>query len=77
MGLTVSDAVRILLTRPPTRGAPPPELFSGSEAHGTWFRTEVFEALNETRPNVSDDEAEAHFAERRAAARLDSDVLKS
>ncbi|TBY51502.1 type II toxin-antitoxin system RelB/DinJ family antitoxin [Rhizobium leguminosarum] len=77
MGLTVSDAVRILLTRTANEGALPLELLSGSEAHDAWFRTKVLEALNDTRPDVSDDEVEAHFAERRAAARLNAGARKS
>jgi DNA-damage-inducible protein J len=70
MGLTVSDAVRILLTGTANEGALPLELLSGSEAHDAWFRTNVLEALNDTRPDLSEAEAEAHFAKRRAAARL-------
>ncbi|ANL31929.1 toxin-antitoxin system antitoxin RelB family protein (plasmid) [Rhizobium phaseoli] len=77
MGLTVSDAVRILLTRTANEGALPLELFSGSEAHDAWFRTKVLEALNDTRPDVSDDEVEAQFAKRRAAARLNAGSRKS
>ncbi|MBY3446063.1 MULTISPECIES: type II toxin-antitoxin system RelB/DinJ family antitoxin [Rhizobium] len=77
MGLTVSDAVRILLTRTANEGALPLELLSGSEAQDAWFRTKVLEALNDIRPDVSDDEVEAHFAERRAAARLNADARKS
>lgn len=77
MGLTVSDAVRILLTRTANEGALPLELLSGSEAHDAWFRTKVLEALNDTRPDVSDDEVEAHFAGRRAMARLKTDAGKA
>lgn len=77
MGLTVSDAVRILLTRTANEGALPLELLSGGEAHDAWFRTKVLEALNDTRPDVSNDEVEALFAERRAAARLNVDARKS
>ncbi|ENN88271.1 addiction module antitoxin, RelB/DinJ family [Rhizobium freirei PRF 81] len=77
MGLTVSDAVRILLTRTANEGALPLELFSGSEVHDAWFRAKVLEALNDTRPDISDDEVEAHFAERRATARLKAGALKS
>lgn len=77
MGLTVSDAVRILLTRTANEGALPLELLSGSETHDAWFRTKVLEALNDTRPDVSDDEVEAYFAKRRAAARLKADARKS
>ncbi len=45
MGLTVSDAVRILLTRTANEGALPLELFSHSEAHDAWFRAKVLRAL--------------------------------
>ncbi|NLS18796.1 type II toxin-antitoxin system RelB/DinJ family antitoxin [Rhizobium sp. P40RR-XXII] len=77
MGLTVSDAVRILLTRTANEGALPLELISGSEAHDAWFRSKVLEALNDTRPDVSDDEVEAHFEKRRAAARVKAAARKS
>jgi DNA-damage-inducible protein J len=77
MGLTVSDAIRILLTRTANEGALPLELLSGSKAHDAWFRTKVLEALTDTRPDVSEDEAEVHFAKRRAAARLNSGERKS
>ena len=41
MGLTVSDAVRIFLTRTAKEGALPIELLSNSEAHDAWFRAKV------------------------------------
>jgi DNA-damage-inducible protein J len=69
MGLTVSDAVRILLTRTANEGRLPLELISTSEAHDAWFRAKVLQALEDTRPDVPDEEAEARFAARRAAAR--------
>ena len=68
MGLTVSDAVRILLTRIANEGAVPLELISGSEEHDAWFRAKVLRALEDTEPGIPDDEVEAHFAKRRAAA---------
>lgn len=77
MGLTVSDAVRILLTRTANEGILPLELVSTSEAHDAWFRAKVREAIADTRPDIPDDQAEAHFAERRAAAQRKADVLKS
>ncbi|MDR6192594.1 DNA-damage-inducible protein J [Agrobacterium pusense] len=77
MGLTVSDAVRIMLTRSANEGALPLELLSGSEVHDAWFRTKVLEALNDARADLSDDEAEAHFAKRQAAARLKAGVPES
>ena len=68
MGLTVSAAVRILLTRTAKEGAPPIELLSNSEAHDAWFRAKVREALEDERPDLDDAHVEAQFAERRAAA---------
>ncbi len=68
MGLTVSDAVRILLTRTANEGTLPLELVSNSDAHDTWFRAKVLQALADQRPDIEEAEAEARFAERRAAA---------
>ena len=68
MGLTVSDAVRILLTRTANEGALPLELVSNSDAHDAWFGAKVLQALADKRPDIGDAEAEARFAERRAAA---------
>lgn len=50
MGLTVSDAVRILLTRTAKEGALPMELLTNSETHDAWFRAKVQEALDDKRP---------------------------
>ncbi len=74
MGLTVSDAVRILLTRTANEGALPLELVTNSAAHDAWFRAKVREALDDSRPDISDDQVEAHFAKRRAAARKAGDL---
>ena len=68
MGLTVSDAVRILLTRTAKEGVLPLELVSNSSAYDSWFRKKVHQALADTAPDLDDSEVEAHFAERRAAA---------
>jgi DNA-damage-inducible protein J len=68
MGLTVSDAVRILLTRTAKEGALPMELLTNSEAHDAWFRAKVREALEDKRPDVDDAAVEAEFAKRRALA---------
>ncbi len=68
MGLTVSDAVRILLTRTAKEGALPLELLSNSEAHDAWFRAKVMQALDDTRPDIDDIDVEAHFRQKRAAA---------
>jgi DNA-damage-inducible protein J len=51
-GLTVSDAVRILLTRVAKEGALPAGLTVDPEAYDAWFRAKVQEALADTRPAV-------------------------
>ncbi|WP_429131261.1 type II toxin-antitoxin system RelB/DinJ family antitoxin [Ensifer sp. 4252] len=68
MGLTVSDAVRILLTRTAKEGSLPLELVGSTEAHDAWFRAKVLQALENTRPDSEDADAEARFRERRMAA---------
>lgn len=52
VGLTVSDAVRILLTRVAREGGLPAGLTADPEAHDAWFRAKVQEALGDTRPTV-------------------------
>ena len=51
-GLTVSDAVRILLTRITKEGGLPVGLTADPEAHDAWFREKVKEAMADTRPTV-------------------------
>ncbi len=68
MGLTVSDAVRILLTRVANEGALPAGLTVDTAAHDAWFRAKVQEALDDPRPAMPHDQVEAHFAQRRAEA---------
>jgi DNA-damage-inducible protein J len=69
MGMTVSDAIRILLTRTAREGALPIELIADDAAHDAWFRRKVREALDDPRPAIPNDAVKAHFAKRRAAAR--------
>eukprot|EP01037_Dinobryon_pediforme_P042730 gene42730-53299_t len=52
-GLTVSDAVRILLTRIAKEGALPAGLTSDPDAYDAWFRAKVREAMDDPRPSVS------------------------
>ncbi|WP_415927021.1 hypothetical protein [Mesorhizobium argentiipisi] len=39
-----------------------------NQAYDVWFRAKVQQAHDDSRPDVPDDQAEALFAERRAAA---------
>jgi DNA-damage-inducible protein J len=68
MGITVSDAVRILLTRTANEGALPFALATNASEHDAWFRAKVQEALDDPRPAIPHEQVEAYFAERRAAA---------
>lgn len=74
MGLTVSDAVRILLTRTALEGALPIELLADPQAHDIWFRQKVQQALDDAREDVSADAVDALFAERRAGARAKAEA---
>jgi len=76
LGITVSEAVRILLTRTANEGALPFALTNNAAAHDAWFRAKVQEALNDQRPAIPHKKVEAHFAERkrRAAAQRKSKV---
>ena len=68
MGLTVSDAVRILLTRTAKEGVLPIELLSDPAMHDAWFRAKVREALEDVRDDVEDEAVTNIFAQRRLAA---------
>jgi DNA-damage-inducible protein J len=52
-GLTVSDAVRILLTRITKEGGLPVGLTADPVAHDVWFRDKVKEALADDKPLLS------------------------
>lgn len=52
-GLTVSDAVRILLTRVAKEGVLPVGQTCDAEAYDTWFKAKVHEALADTRPTIA------------------------
>lgn len=67
-GLTISDAVKILLTRIAKEGALPVGLTTDPEAYDAWFKSKVQEALNDTRPTISHQKAmesvKANFRKR-------------
>ena len=66
LGLTVSDAVRILLTRTANEGALPFPVATNAE-HDAWFRKKVVEALEDRRPSVAHEDVKRRLAARRAA----------
>ncbi len=73
VGLTISDAVRILLTRIAAEGGLPAGLTMDPDAYDTWFRAKVREALDDPRPPAHHDrvmdEAQALIDAKRRARR--------
>ena len=68
LGLTISDAVRILLTRTANEGVLPFSLKTDNNDHDAWFRAKVQAALMDSRPAIPHQDVESHFAKRRADA---------
>ncbi len=70
-GLTISDAVRILLTRVAKEGGLPAGLTTDPAAYDAWFRVKVQEALDDTQSSVPHvqvmDEAQALIDRKRRA----------
>ncbi|ARC38901.1 type II toxin-antitoxin system antitoxin, RelB/DinJ family (plasmid) [Paracoccus yeei] len=56
VGLTLSDAVRILLTRVAAEGGLPAGLTAAPDAYDAWFRAKVQEALSDPRPGKPHDQ---------------------
>ena len=56
VGLTLSDAVRILLTRVAAEGGLPAGLTADPDSYDAWFRAKVQEALTDTRPATPHDQ---------------------
>ena len=52
IGLTLSDAVRILLTRIAKEGGLPPGLVADNASYDAWFKAKVHEALNDPSPTI-------------------------
>jgi len=52
VGLTLSDAVRILLTRIAVEGGLPPGLIADSADYDAWFTAKVREALHDASPAI-------------------------
>ncbi|WP_374012267.1 type II toxin-antitoxin system RelB/DinJ family antitoxin [Pseudoxanthomonas koreensis] len=71
VGLTISDAVRILLTRVTKEGGLPAGLTADPQTHDAWFRAKVQEALTDTRPAIPHqqvmDDAQALIDRKRGA----------
>lgn len=61
VGLTLSDAVRILLTRVAAEGGMPPGLTTDPDSYDVWFRAKVQEALDDPRPGVPHEQVMAEM----------------
>ena len=66
-GMTVSDAVRILLTRTANEGAVPFTPVHDA-AYDAWFRAKVQEALDDPRPLIPHEEVRRRMEVLRAEA---------
>ncbi len=71
VGLTLSDAVRILLTRVAAEGGLPAGLTADPDAYDAWFRAKVKEAIDDPDSTVSHehamDDIQARIDEKRLA----------
>lgn len=75
-GLTIADAVREMLGRVARDGSLPfltsadeAAIFGDNDpAYDAWFRAKVQEALDDTQPGLSEEEAEQYMSSRRQAA---------
>ena len=67
MGLSVSDAMRIVLTRTATEGRFPIEMLADQKDYDAWFKAKVVEALNDTEMDRDHDEVKRDFASKRQA----------
>lgn len=67
MGLSVSDAMRIVLTRTATEGRFPIEMLADQKDYDDWFKAKVMEALNDTELGVDHDSVKRDFASKRQA----------
>ncbi len=69
VGLTLSDAVRILLTRVAAEGGLPAGLAADPDTYDAWFRAKVREALDDPAPSLPHAEVMAEMRELIAAKR--------
>ena len=56
VGLSLSDAVRILLIRVAAEGGMPAGLTADPDSYDAWFKSKVQEALADTRPTTPHDQ---------------------
>jgi DNA-damage-inducible protein J len=66
MGLSVSDAMRIVLTRTATEGRVPVEIIADQESYDAWFKSKVMEALEEEHDMDHHDVKSSFHAKRQS-----------
>lgn len=64
VGLTLSDAVRMPLTRVAREGGLPAGLTADPDVYDAWFRAKVREALEDDRPTITHADVMAKMRER-------------
>jgi len=64
LGLTTSDAVRILFKKIQEEGALPAGMTMNAEQYDAWFKEKVREALADKRPKISHKEYSAQLRAR-------------
>ncbi len=60
-----SEQAPVAVLVPPTGQGSAPEA-----EHDAWFRSQVQQVLDNSHPDLAEDEVESHFAQRRAASLL-------
>ena len=69
VGMTVSDLMRIVLTRTANEKALPLDILAGDEAYDAWFRAKVKEAIEDVRPPISNEEMKRRMDQHKAKTR--------
>jgi DNA-damage-inducible protein J len=64
LGMTVSDAVRVMLTRTANEGTLPFSPAQTNAEYDAWFRAKVQEAPDDLRPDLTNEEVKARLARR-------------
>lgn len=73
LGLSVSDAVRILLTRVAQDGMLPSGLIPDAALHDAWVRKSILQSLDNKEGDLGNTEVKALFISRRKGKTVKSD----
>lgn len=65
VGLSVSDAMRMFITRTANQGSLPLELFADNQQYDTWFASKVKEALSDKGEQKPHHEVTSQFSAKR------------